>query len=130
MLATGTFDVTLSPLDHTMGTAEDRGVGRFGISKTFHGDLDAASRGEMLSSRNATKGAAGYVALENVTGTLLGKTGSFVLQHYGRMEPGSQSLLLEVVPGSGTEELASLTGSMEINIEDGVHHYRFEFALA
>jgi hypothetical protein len=52
-----------------------------------------------------------------------------VLAHYGVMNRGTPSLRLEVVPDSGTGELAGLTGSMRIDIKDGQHFYRFEYRL-
>jgi len=55
----------------------------------YHGDLDAASKGEMLGSGDPSKGSAGYVAIEHVTGTLNGHAGSFALQHLGVMTRAS-----------------------------------------
>ena len=39
-------------------------LGRLTMEKRFHGDLDGTSKGEMLSAGTATKGSAGYVAIE------------------------------------------------------------------
>jgi hypothetical protein len=100
------------------------------IDKTFHGELEAISQGEMLSAMTATQGSAGYVAIEQVSGTLSGKKGSFVLQHFGTMNKGGDILILEVIPDSGSGELTGLTGRMKINIEDGQHFYEFEYELA
>lgn len=76
------------------------------------------------------QGSAGYVAIEQVEGTLAGKKGSFVLQHFGTMNEGKSRLVLEVFPDSGTSELSGLIGTMTINIEDGQHSYEFEYELA
>lgn len=62
-------------------------------------------------------------------GSLDGKTGGFVLQHFGIMDKGKDRLVLEVVPDSGTGELAGITGSMDIDIIDGEHHYDFDYEL-
>jgi hypothetical protein len=83
----------------------------------------------MISAMTATKGSAGYVALERVTGTLNGKKGSFVLQHNGLMNRGTPSLSVVVVPDSGTEELAGLEGEFKIIIEGGRHSYEFNYRL-
>ena len=99
------------------------------LDKRFHGDLDAGSRGEMLSAGTAVKGSAGYVAMERVTGTLHGRSGTFVLQHTATMDRGAPSLSITVVPDSGTGELAGLTGHMNIRIEGGQHSYDFEYEL-
>ena len=99
------------------------------IDKTFHGELNATSKGEMLSAMTATQGSAGYVAIEQVVGELSGKKGSFVLQHYGTMSKSDDFLLLEVVPDSGTNELGGISGKMAIKIEEGQHFYEFEYKL-
>ncbi len=83
----------------------------------------------MLSAMTSTQGSAGYVAIEQVTGELEGKKGSFVLQHFGTMDKGRDRLILEVIPDSAAGELAGLTGRMAIRIEDGQHFYDFEYEL-
>jgi hypothetical protein len=124
---TGKFEVEMKPLDaHYAGDGENK-LARMSLNKSFEGDLTASSKGEMLSVMTATKGSAGYVALENVEGTLLGKAGTFVLQHYGLMASGMHELTLEVVPDSGTRELVGLSGAMKINNEGGEHSYEFTF---
>lgn len=127
MKISGTFQIKLIPLDCYAKGVEGVNLGRMSIDKTFHGNLDAISKGEMLSARTSEKGSAGYVAIEQVTGTLSGKKGSFVLQHYGTMKQGSNRLVLEVVPGSGSGELTGLEGKMDIKVEEGQHYYEFEF---
>ncbi|MBA3670692.1 MAG: DUF3224 domain-containing protein [Gemmatimonadaceae bacterium] len=127
--ARGTFDVTLAPLPPYEST-EGALLGRFSLDKTFSGELDATSRGEMLSAGSAVKGSAGYVAIERVVGTLAGQEGTFVLQHNGTMNRGAPSLIVTVVPDSGTGALSSLAGTMSIEIADGVHSYHFAYSLA
>jgi len=128
MHATGTFDVKITPQAATPGF-ESAQLGRMTIDKQFHGDLDGASIGEMLSVRTDTPGSAGYVALERVTGALHGRQGSFVLQHSGTMNRGAPTLVLTVVPDSGTGELAGLSGGMAIVIDHGKHSYTMEYQL-
>lgn len=122
--AKGSFDVKLTPIG-TTGSP----VGAMTIAKTFHGDLDATSTGQMLAVRTATEGSAGYVAMEQVTGTLAGHDGSFALQHSGSMNRGSATLSVTVVPDSGTGKLAGLTGTMDIQVSPGRHDYVFRYAL-
>lgn len=122
--ASGTFDVELTP-----NSAADAAIGSMAIAKTFHGDLDGSSRGQMLSVRTAVAGSAGYVAMERVTATLAGKRGSFALQHSGSLDKGAQALTITVVPDSGTDGLAGLAGAMNIIIDDGKHLYTFTYAL-
>lgn len=129
MKVSGRFDVTLAPKEFYAKGEHGINLGRLTMDKTFHGELAATSKGEMLSAMTATEGSAGYVALEQVNGTLSGKSGSFVLQHFGTMNKGADRLLLEVVPDSASGELTGLQGTMTITVENGEHFYAFEYAL-
>lgn len=127
---TGKFTVSLAPIDGYATGQHGINLGRMSIDKQFTGSLTATSQGEMLSAMTPTQGSAGYVAIEQVIGELEGKKGSFVLQHFGTMDKGQDSLILNVIPDSGTDELEGLAGSMKIRIEKGVHYYDFEYVLA
>lgn len=125
--ASGPFEVKLVPQDDK---SEDTSLARMSIDKQFHGDLEATSKGQMLSASTSVKGSAGYVAIEKVSGTLQGHSGSFVLQHSGTMNRGAPQLSVTVVPDSGTGQLVGLTGTMAIKIApDGKHSYEFEYTL-
>jgi Protein of unknown function (DUF3224) len=126
----GSFEVRIEPQNADNPPARESGLGRMSIDKQFHGDLEAASKGEMLSFMNHEAGSGGYVAMEKVTGTLGGHSGSFVLEHTATMDHGAPDLKIIVVPGSGTGELAGLTGTMKIRIESGKHFYDFDYELA
>ena len=128
--ASGPFDVKLTPQKPDSAAAESAGLGRMSIEKQFHGDLEATSVGEMLAAMGAGQGSAGYVAIERVSGTLHGRSGSFVLQHNATMTRGAPSLNVIVVPDSGSGELAGLAGTMNIVIaEGGKHSYEFAYTL-
>lgn len=124
--ATGSFDVTLTPQPSTTGQPM---LGRLRIDKTFNGDLSATGIGEMLSAGTQTKGSAAYVAIEQVSGSLGGRSGSFVLRHVGSMNRGVPELRVSVVPDSGTGELEGLAGTLTISIADGKHGYVFDYSL-
>ncbi|MEA2465346.1 MAG: hypothetical protein QOJ98_3093 [Acidobacteriota bacterium] len=126
MKASGTFEVKLAP--QTAAHA-DSAIARMSIDKQFLGDLQGSSKGEMLAVQTDVKGSAGYVAMERVSGTLAGRTGTFVLQHSGTMTRGEPHLDLTVVPDSGTGEFQGLTGRMTIDIRDGKHFYAFDYNL-
>jgi hypothetical protein len=130
MIIKGEFEVKLNPLENYAKAGGELKMGRLSIDKTFYGELAATSMGEMLSARTAVATSAGYVALEQVTGSLGGKKGRFALQHFGIMSAGKSRLILEVIPDSGEGELAGLSGSMEILIEGGKHFYTFEYQFA
>jgi len=122
--ASGTFEVKLTP----QATGEPT-LGRMSIDKQFHGDLRGTSKGEMLAAMTDVTGSAGYVAMERVTGTLRGRSGTFALQHSGTMNRGAPRLSITVVPDSGTGQLAGLAGTMTIDIADGKHSYELEYTL-
>lgn len=123
--AHGQFEVKLNPLEEP-----DQFPSRMSIDKQFSGDLTGSSQGQMLSFMTDTEGSAGYVALERVTGSLAGRSGSFVLQHSGLMNRGEAQLTITVVPDSGTDELTGLSGTMEIDMADGQHSYTFDYTLS
>jgi hypothetical protein len=130
--ASGAFEVkvTPQPQDDKIG---DPTVGRLALDKTFHGDLEATSKGQMLTASTETKGSAGYVAIERVTGTVRTaagpRIGTFALQHIGTLNRGVPEMSVNVVPDSGTGQLVGLAGKMTINIADGKHSYDFEYTL-
>ncbi|MEM7708136.1 MAG: DUF3224 domain-containing protein [Pseudomonadota bacterium] len=126
--ATGTFDVSMTPASEA---AEEAGVtlGQFSLTKTFTGDMVGNASGQMLTATSAVKGSAGYVAIERFSGTVHGKNGTFVLQHTGTMQGQSQALTITIVPDSGTGELAGISGTFKLQIDEGTHHYTLEYSL-
>lgn len=126
--AQGTFEVKTAPLPADEAIAATS-IGRYSLDKSYLGDLEAASAGEMLGAGNPATGTAGYVAIEQVTGTLDGRRGSFALQHSSTMDGGKVEMNIRVVPGSGTGELRGIAGTLTIIIERGKHSYRFEYTL-
>ena len=128
--ASGPFDVKVTPQKPDTQIARTANLGRLTIDKRFHGDLEASGRGEMLATQSDTKGSAGYVALERVTGKLQGRSGGFVLLHSATMKRGAPETTITVVPDSGTGELTGLAGSMRITVAaDGSHSYEFDFRI-
>ncbi len=129
MRATGEFEVSLEPMEPLATGSGGGRLDRLSMVKTFTGDLAGTSAGEMLSARTSLPESAGYVAMERVEGTLHGRRGTFVLQHFGTLNRGEPRLILEVVPDSGTGELEGLSGQMAIKIEDGKHLYELEYSV-
>jgi len=126
--ATGAFSVETKPLP-PYDASPGAGLGRLSIDKQYHGDIEGTGKGEMLTAGNAASGSAGYVAIEHVSAVIGGKRGTFALQHSGTMDKGALSLTISVVPGSGTGDLAGISGTMNIIIENGKHSYVFDYSL-
>lgn len=124
--AKGTFTVKLQPAPADEGRVE---VGRLFLDKTYEGDLVATAQGEMLSAGSPADGSAAYVAIEHVTGTLNGKQGGFALAHSGTMDKGEQHLTIGIVPGSGTGDLAGISGKLTLTIVERQHYYEIDYTL-
>ncbi len=123
--AQGTFTVDIEPLTPTPA----EGVTRYSINKQIEGDFQATTQGEMFSAGDPQHGHAGYVAIERVTGSLEGKQGSFVLQHLATMDANGPRMQVQIVPGSGTQDLQGITGTFEIKIVQGQHNYVLTYEL-
>jgi hypothetical protein len=126
--AHGTFEVSVQR-EPAYDTVDGVSLGRVSISKQFQGELSATASVQMLGAGTPVEGSAAYVAIERVTGTLAGRTGTFVLQHTGSMRRGAMQLQVVVVADSGTGELRGLSGQMTIEIRDGKHFYTFDYSF-
>ena len=124
--ATGSFEVKLMPQP-----GDDPALGRLTVGKQIHGDFDGTSKGEMLTAMTSVKTSGAYVAVERLTGTLHGRSGSFVVVHRGFMSGGDQQLEIVIVTDSGTDALAGISGTMAIKIDAaGKHTYEIDYALS
>ena len=124
----GEFDVKRSA-EPSCDMGDGVEAGHFRFDKRFHGDLDAVSVVHMMAVMTETPGSAAYVAIERITGALQGRKGTFFTQHNGVMDRGEATLTLTVVPDSGTDGLAGISGRMAIDIVDGKHYYTFDYAF-
>jgi hypothetical protein len=128
--ATGSFDLA-DWQDEILDKQSTAVLGRSTSRKTYQGDLTGEAALNMLSVSGPVAGAdepqgIAYVALERVTGTLAGRTGSFVLLH--RADP--TGFTITVVAGTADAELAGLTGELTITHNaDGSRGYTLEYQL-
>lgn len=128
-VATGTFEVKMEPQAGTAAEGADV-ISRFVLDKSYAGGLTAIGRGQMLAARTAIDGSAGYVALEQVAGTLDGLAGSFIVQHFGIMDRGAPTLQVPIIPDSGTAGLTGISGELAIDVaDDGTHSYTLNYEL-
>lgn len=129
MQATGEFQIQFEPQVPSFKGSNDIRIGRMSLRKKYTGALEALSVGEMLSATSPMEGHAGYIALEQISGSLGGLKGSFVVQHFGIKDPHSQDQRVEIVPGSGTGDLVKIRGSMQIRVSAGKHYYELNYGL-
>ena len=100
------------------------------VRKEFSGDMVGTSEAQMIAAFTGTPGSAGYVAIEYFTGSVDGKSGSFLLQHSGLMDRGDAQLTVTIVPDSGAGELTGISGTLEIDNDDGQHSYVLHYEQA
>ncbi|MEI9921663.1 MAG: DUF3224 domain-containing protein [Bacteroidota bacterium] len=125
--ATGSFSVSTTPQGQRSQVG-DFNMGTYLVQKVFQGDLDATSKFEMHTA-GTEDGAACYIAMEAIAGTLQGKTGSFLLIHTGTMSKSGHSLVINVASGCSTGELKGMEGKFTINQVGKEHFYVFEYSL-
>jgi Protein of unknown function (DUF3224) len=82
---------------------------RIHVEESFSGEISGEGVVEFLQAASAD-GSATFVGIERVTGTLGGRTGTFLLQDAGTVQGSIVSGDWFVVPGSGTGQLAGLRG--------------------
>jgi hypothetical protein len=113
-----------------LGDAGPVAFGRVRMRKTFTGALTGTSVVAMTSAA-VGESPVGYSAIELVTGTLDGRTGTFVLQHTGVVDDGAPAPSGVVLPGTGTGELAGLRGTMTIAHDESgaVLHLDYELVV-
>jgi hypothetical protein len=103
-------------------------LSRVHIARTFSGDLEGESTAELMIAKS--EGGGGYVGHDRITGTLDGKSGSFVFQHSGIMGPEGVTNTGTIVPGSGTGDLEGITGEgTMLADEEGSHTLTLAYEL-
>lgn len=115
--------------------AEDSPVlGEAVVRKRYRGRLEGEGTARLLTCQAdlaKPMSDAGYLAAEQVSGTLDGKTGTFVMHHWGIVAAGSPPRTGgHVVPGSATGQLAGLSGTVEIAVDaTGKHTLTLDYEL-
>jgi hypothetical protein len=103
------------------------GVTVVAVTASIEGTIDGRISDRWLMSYGRP-GTAEFTGLTEVTGTVEGRTGTVVLRHVGRMENGNLRSEFVVAAGSGTGDLAGLTGTGTVTFTapDGPTRYTFE----
>ncbi|MFF0593407.1 DUF3224 domain-containing protein [Streptomyces antibioticus] len=106
-------------------------VGLATMRKEYAGEVVGRSATLFTAAFDQAKGVGTYVAMESFEGTLHGRSGAFNFAHSATTTgEDRQSEFFVVVPGSGTGELAGITGSGGIAVDpDGTHRVWFDYEL-
>lgn len=116
-VATAEFEVTnwdAKPWDEP---TDGPMLARVTMNKTFTGDLEGASAAELVSAQG--EGGEAYSAIDKFEGTINGLPGSFVMHHGGHRAPDAEAVGFgQIVRGSGTGELAGITGTAEFRHDE------------
>lgn len=89
--------------------AEGPALVRIHVEEDFSGDIVGSGVAEFLQTAGS-ESQASFVGVERVTGSVGGRSGSFVFQDQGMLHDGVVSGSWFVVPGSGTGDLRGLRG--------------------
>ncbi|HZC26204.1 MAG TPA: DUF3224 domain-containing protein [Actinopolymorphaceae bacterium] len=111
--ANGTFRTT--SWDEKPPSDDDKGprLSHAHTTTTFDGVVEGSSTADYVmyySGQGEGWGSGTYTGLEQITGTVEGRSGSFVVQHAGEFGGTTVSTRWTVLPGSGTGALADLRG--------------------
>lgn len=119
---TGTFELPTWQ-DETYAEPDGEKYATVRLTKTWDGGIVGSSEGRLLQVF-LPSGAAAYVGIERVDASVDGRKGTFVLQHTAAGDATGGHMAVTVVPGSGTGELAGLTGTLSIErTASGEHTY-------
>jgi hypothetical protein len=104
-------------------------LGRVHITRRFSGEIEGQGTAELLTARTPD-GFAAYVGLDRIAARIDGRSGTFVLQHWGTVSSEGATTAGSVVPGSGTGALEGLRGEARIAVdEEGTHTLELDYEL-
>jgi hypothetical protein len=126
MRAAGTFTVKSfvpTELEPKPAVATGTPVGVATMEKAFEGEITAAFDQE--------SGCGTYVAMESFEGSVNGLEGTLNFAHSATTSGSDRSAeFFTIVPGSGTGELAGITGAGGLSVDtDGTHRLWFEYEI-
>lgn len=123
------FQPQTLPFKHEIETVSEMGLAS--MEKNFTGDLEGRAETTFLGFLDEAQSTGSYTAIESVSGTLKGSSGTFNMMHTSSMIDNKiTAKFLTIVPGSGTGDLKGITGSGAIEIDDdGTHRLVLDYEL-
>ncbi|MFE4951783.1 DUF3224 domain-containing protein [Leifsonia sp. NPDC056665] len=124
-IVTARFDVTGWDPEELPGIAGDW-LGAVVMRKTYTEGLVGESVAHFVSSGTEERGR-GYLAAERITGALAdGRSGSFTVHHGALQHPDDPSAFGYIVPGTGTDDFAGVSGPARIRHDDRGAYFEFD----
>lgn len=124
-IVTARFDVTGWDPQELPGLAGDW-LGAVVMHKTYTEGLVGESVAHFVSS-GTEEGGRGYLAAERITGTLAdGRSGSFTVHHGALQHPDDPSAFGYIIPGTGTDDFAGVSGPARIRHDDRGAYFEFD----
>lgn len=129
--ATGVFSVSnFVPTDYASDVVTALGVGHAHMVKTFTGSLAGRSLTQFSYAFSQETGTGTYLAMESFEGTVDGRQGTFNFAHSATTDGKSrENEFFIIVPSSGTNELAGITGTGAIVIDGESERIELEYSL-
>jgi hypothetical protein len=128
-IASGTFDIDSwdeQPWDEGRGAR----LTRTRVTKTFHGEIEGTSVGELLMAYAEDTASRAYVGFERITGRVGDRIGSFVLHHTATASGFGHAVSWSIVPDTGTGGLEGIRGEAQIIVEPkGGHSITLDYDL-
>ena len=98
-------------------------------TQTFTGDIDGEGAVHWLMLYRADK-TAHFVGLQRITGSIGGRSGSFVAAAEGDHDGTGSTITFSIVPNSGTGELTGITGDGTLVAKGGPNGtYELDYTL-
>lgn len=137
-MTTATVTVTAKTWDesHVAEATAPHAVARAEFTTEWAGDVEGTSTCALLIAytggdpADAQSLVGPYVGYELVTATIGGRSGTFVLSTQGSHGDGVAETTIEVVAGSGTGELAGISGSGRYRAEAMTYELTLDYELA
>jgi hypothetical protein len=128
-IASATFDIDKwdeQPWDNGRGAR----LTRTHVAKTYHGEIEGTSVGEMLMAYAEDTASRAYVGFERITGRVGERTGSFVLHHTATASGAGHAVSWSIVPDTGTGGLEGIRGEAQIVVlPKGGHSLTLDYDL-
>ncbi|MFD5511616.1 DUF3224 domain-containing protein [Streptomyces sp. NPDC127051] len=103
-------------------------LARSTVANAFTGGIEAGATNAAYTIAYTGEGTGSYTGLELLSGSVDGRKGAFVLEQRGTFDASGTSCTFEVVPGSGSGELAGLSGSGAFTYRHGDTSVAYEFS--